>query len=137
MAALFEDLLNNLDKLTPEQYQQLESWIDKKKASQNDTANKDDGLVLSEKQLCVHCGGINTKKHGKTSGRQRFICKDCGKTFNTSTGAITSSSRLTASQWKELIRGIIENLPIREIAKNVGVARSSAWINKQKFAMLL
>lgn len=135
MAQSFEDLLENLDKLSPEQYEQLQAWLDKKRKS--GTIDKDDGNAFDEKQPCVHCGSINTKKHGKISGRQRFICKDCGKTFNTSTGAITSNSRLTTAQWKELIRGVVENLPIGEIAKNVGIARSSAWINKQKICYAL
>lgn len=81
---------------------------------------------------CVHCGSIHTKKHGKASGKQRYICKDCGKTFNRFTGTIMSHSRLSISQWKELLRGIIENLTVSKIAKNVEVSKSSAWINKQK-----
>lgn len=115
MAQSFEDLLENLDKLSPEEYEQLQAWLDKKRKS--GTIDKDDGIAFDEKQPCVHCGSINTKKHGKLSDRQRFICKDCGKTFNIATGAITSNSRLSVAQWKELIRGVIENLPIGEIAK--------------------
>lgn len=31
---------------------------------------------------CPHCGSVNTKKSGKTlANRQRWACKDCGKTF--------------------------------------------------------
>lgn len=136
MAQSFEDLLDNLDKLSPEQFKQLEAELAKRR-KKKDTVDKDGELVLDSHQPCVHCGSINTKKHGKLSGRQRFICKDCGKTFNTATGAITSNSRLSVTQWKELIRGVIENLPIGEIAKNVGIARSSAWINKQKICYAL
>ena len=136
MAQSFEDLLNNLDKLSPEQIKQLEAELANKR-KQKDTVDKDEEVVIDNHQPCVHCGSINTKKHGKLRGRQRFICKDCCKTFNTATGAITSNSRLSVAQLKELIRGEIENLPIGEIAKNVGIARSSAWINKQKICYAL
>ena len=70
-----------------------------------------------------------SKKYEKACGRQRFKCKDCGKTFNSSTGAITSSLRLSVGQWKELLRGIMDNFPISKIAQNTGIAKSSTWIN--------
>lgn len=36
---------------------------------------------------CAYCGSNNYKKHGTTaSGMQRYICKDCGKTFSENNG---------------------------------------------------
>ena len=44
----------------------------------------------SEIYCCLHCGSTSFKKHGKTrSGVQRYICKDCGKTFSENYGLIT------------------------------------------------
>ena len=31
---------------------------------------------------CLHCGSVSVKKNGKYRARQRYLCKDCGKTFN-------------------------------------------------------
>lgn len=136
MADLLDQLLDSIDSLNEEQFDKLLSLMKAKQSKIE--AQKDKGDVpQNDVNPCVHCGSINTKKHGKVSGRQRFICKDCGKTFNTATGAITSNSRLTADQWRELIRGVVENQSIKEIAKNVGIARSSAWINKQKICYAL
>ncbi|MCM1128037.1 MAG: hypothetical protein NC429_16405 [Lachnospiraceae bacterium] len=136
MADLLDKLLDSIDTLSEEQFDKLLSLMKAKKSKIE--AQKDKGdTPKSEVNPCVHCGSINTKKHGKVSGRQRFICKDCGKTFNTATGAITSNSRLTVDQWKELIRGVVNNQSIKVIAKNVGIARSSAWINKQKICYAL
>lgn len=131
MSDLYEQLLSSIDTLTPEQLAELTSILNAKQPKTEIQKIKED-IPSDEKQPCVHCGSINTKKYGKAYGRQRFKCKDCGKTFNSSTGAITSNSRLTVGQWKELLRGIVDNHPISKIAKNTGIAKSSAWINKQK-----
>ena len=138
MADLYEQLLDSIDTLTPEQITELASILNAKQPKTKEGKIKEE-IQPSGKQPCVHCGSINTKKHGKISSRQRYICKDCGKTFNSSTGAVTSGSRLSAGQWKELLRGIVDNLPISKIAKNTGIAKSSAWINKQKvcYAVML
>ena len=31
---------------------------------------------------CVHCGSTDVKRNGKYHSRQRYLCKDCGKSFN-------------------------------------------------------
>lgn len=136
MSDLFKQLLDSVDTLTPEQFEQLISLVKARQAKEG-KGSKEEGVTLYDKQPCVHCGSIDTKKHGKSDGRQRFRCKDCGKTFNTSTGAITSNSRLTVEQWKELLRGIVNNQSMKEIAKNVRISKSSAWINKQKVCYAL
>jgi transposase-like protein len=35
---------------------------------------------------CVHCGFQRVHRHGKFSGRQRYRCMDCGRTFSDLTG---------------------------------------------------
>ncbi len=36
----------------------------------------------SDGVVCLHCGSVHAIKHGKKNDVQRFMCKDCGKTFN-------------------------------------------------------
>lgn len=48
MAQSFEDLLNHLDKLSPEEYEQLQAWLDKKRKS--GTVDKDGEVIFDEKQ---------------------------------------------------------------------------------------
>jgi len=30
---------------------------------------------------CRHCKSSHTRKNGKTKGKQRYLCKECGRTF--------------------------------------------------------
>ena len=82
----------------------------------------------SEIECCLHCGSIAIKKHGTTrAGIQRYICKDCGKSFSANYGLITHYSHLSDWQWREIIRGTVEGLSLTEIAKNINVSVSTAW----------
>lgn len=98
-----------------------------------------------EKQLnakaiipCPHCGSIATVKGGYTAaGTQRYICKDCKKTFVSKTNTIFEKSRLSKQQWKELIKGMVSGLSLDKIARNVGVKTTAAWYNTQKIKSCL
>uniref|UniRef100_UPI0014705BAC IS1 family transposase n=1 Tax=Bergeriella denitrificans TaxID=494 RepID=UPI0014705BAC len=37
---------------------------------------------------CPHCQSSQFVKNGKTDGNQRYLCKECGRTFVESTGTI-------------------------------------------------
>lgn len=42
---------------------------------------------FSKGLACVHCGSMSIKRSGKYRSRQRYLCKDCGKSFNDMTGS--------------------------------------------------
>lgn len=133
---LFKEFLNNLDNLTEEQVTELLSRIDVKYPN----IQKEGNIVKDDKAkeiVCTHCNSSNIRKHGFKNGRQRYYCKDCHKTFVSSTGSITYHSRLTPEQWRELIRGVVENLSLSKIAKNIGTTVPTAWYNKQKICKAL
>jgi len=84
-------------------------------------------------ECCLHCGSVAIKKHGKTkAGIQRYICKDCGKSFSANYGLITHYSHLSDWHWKEIIRGTVEGLSLTDIAKNIGTSASTVWSCRMK-----
>lgn len=72
MADLYEQLLDSIDTLTPEQLTELASIINAKQPKPEKIKEE---ISSNTRQPCVHCGSINTKKHGKVSGRQRLYVK--------------------------------------------------------------
>lgn len=79
-------------------------------------------------KCCLHCGSVNFKKHGTTKGGvQRYICKDCGKSFSENYGLITHYTHLQEWQWQEIIRGTVNGESITKIAKNIDVSTSTVW----------
>lgn len=65
MADTPEALLERIDKLTEEEFEYLMTMLKARKSTDTTVDNKEEGILLEEKQPCVHCGSINTKKHGK------------------------------------------------------------------------
>lgn len=52
---------------------------------------------------CVHCGSTSVKRNGKYRSRQRYLCNDCGKSFNDMTNTPFSGSRYP-EKWVEIHR---------------------------------
>lgn len=101
----------------------------KKLGSTVETANKPKSVI----ECCLHCGSIAIKKHGTTKGGvQRYICKDCGKTFAENYGLITHYTHLAEWQWQEVIRATVAGDSLTTIAKNIGTSTSTAWTCRMK-----
>lgn len=89
-------------------------------------------------ECCVHCGSIKIKKHGTTtSGVQRYICKDCNKSFAENYGLITHYTHLSEFQWKEAIRCTLSGESISTLAKNISVSTKTAWLCRMKIYQTL
>ncbi len=93
---------------------------------------------ISNVECCVHCGSILIKKHGTTKGGvQRYICKDCGKSFSQNYGLITHYTHLAEWQWEEAVRAIVCGLSITELSKNIKVSTKTAWLCRMKIYSVL
>ncbi|MHA1605303.1 MAG: transposase, partial [Candidatus Freyarchaeota archaeon] len=53
---------------------------------------------------CPRCGSVRVRGHGNCGrGLRRYLCKDCGGTFNDKTGTLFQYSRLSLRKWFTLI----------------------------------
>lgn len=48
-------------------------------------------------QICPHCGSNSVVKNGKLKNSQRYLCRECGKSFNDLTKSVLSSTKLSIS----------------------------------------
>lgn len=82
---------------------------------------------------CIHCGSVNYKGNGTTSnGMKRYRCKDCGRSWSENYGDSLRCSHLSEDDWKEMLRGFVEELSIPKIARNVGHSTKTVWLAKTK-----
>ena len=57
---------------------------------------------------CRYCGSENFVRYGHTSnGINRYLCKDCGRTFTITTGTIFEDHKISCSEWVEQVLQII------------------------------
>src|SRR5688572_33176449 len=75
---------------------------------------------------CPRCGGKEVQRWGSFSGRRRYRCKSCSRTFSDLTGTPASNLKKVG-----LLRSYAEQLAksrtIRATAKVVGISPSTAF----------
>jgi len=80
---------------------------------------------------CVHCGSISVKRNAKYRSRQRYLCKDCGKTFNDMTNTPFSGSRYP-EKWVKYVEMMVEGYTLPKIAKRLKIHISTAFYWRHK-----
>lgn len=135
MADFFQEMIESIDSLSEEQLQELLSILNAKQSTKKQKAVSNSDYQDTIK--CEYCGSKNLKKHGFRENKQRYRCKDCKRTFVIKSAPIVQSSKLTEAQWKELLRGMIQNLTLKKIAENVDISITSVWYNKHKICSAL
>ena len=80
--------------------------------------------------VCPRCQSHSTIRHGKfskTSDRQRYKCKSCGRTFTDLTGTPLAYVKKPTKLWDEVARRMREGRTCRQIAKELDIAVSTAF----------
>lgn len=144
-----QQILNGGVTLTDEQIERLQKALEKNKNKAKDkrkTVKLPEQMALllskcsanrSEVACCPHCGSLAVIKHGHRNGRQRYICKDCGKTYGDTHGTMLYHSRLTVEQWTEFLTLTLYNASLNRIKKDMGINLVTAWYNRHKVCSLI
>jgi transposase-like protein len=76
---------------------------------------------------CRHCKSRNTRKNGKSKGKQRYICKECGRTFAGKPPKFSEKTKQKA------IIMYLNNVGIRKIALFLDCSPSTVlnWIRQK------
>ncbi|MCP5369143.1 MAG: IS1 family transposase [Rickettsiaceae bacterium] len=76
--------------------------------------------------LCKHCGSDKSVKNGEVKGKQRFLCKCCGKTFREGDKRI----KYTIQQHIRVVKLYTEGVGLRSIERleNIPSSLLVHWI---------
>ena len=78
-------------------------------------------------ERCPRCGSVAIVKKGKSrNGEQRYLCRDCGRTFSGSTDRILGTSKLPRETWMAYAECFVLMLPLRASPGTVSSATSAA-----------
>ncbi len=101
--------------------------------SLNNKENVSNKLV-SQKEIksCPHCNSESFIKNGKKDGIQRFMCKDCRKTFTFTNNTILFGTKKDLATWQTFIYCMIEKYSLRKTAKICNINPSTAFIWRHK-----
>lgn len=82
---------------------------------------------------CVHCGSLRVKRNGTYRERQRYLCKDCGKSFNDISGTPLSGTH-NPEKWMRYFLMMVENkgksLPKIAVELDMHVSTAFYWRHK-------
>lgn len=93
------------------------------------TCPTDDG----DNVACRRCGSLAVVRKGHDrDGIQRWMCKDCHRTFRDAPDTIITRSRLKPAVWMRYLECFVDLLPLRECAKRCKVSLRSAWLMRMR-----
>ena len=77
---------------------------------------------------CPECGGEDPWRDGVSgSGLQRFVCRACGRRYNSLTGTVLEYSKSDMPTWVEFVRLMRFNVPLDAVAESCGITHQTAW----------
>ena len=120
--------------LNPEQQKKHKEEIDKYFECNKIGASSFDDLLKpmsdSEEDLCVYCPKSKTHnvvRNGKgRNGRQRYTCKDCGKTFYAVQDSLSSNVNQDMNAWIKFVRGMIRQYSLEELSEDCNISKTTA-----------
>lgn len=84
-------------------------------------------------RVCPLCGSIHVVRNGHhADGTQRYLCRDCKKSFVATTNSVVSGTRKSLSVWERYICCMMLGLSIRKSAEACGIHRNTAFYWRHK-----
>ena len=88
---------------------------------------------ITDGHSCIHCSGTHVVKNGtRRDGTQRYLCRDCGKSFIPRSLSITSGTRKKLSVWTAYLRCMLEKKTLRESSEECGISMVTAFAWRHK-----
>jgi transposase-like protein len=73
-------------------------------------------------RVCPLCGCVHVICNGhRKDGTQRYVCKDCGRSFVIATNSIVSGTKKDLSAWEKYIDCMMNGLSLRKTASACGI----------------
>lgn len=118
-------------KMTRLEKDYLQAYLTGNRAAPNTIpAELDEPLRQNE---CPHCKSRQIIRYGRTGNhRQRYLCKECGKTFTPVTHNFFRNSRLSYRQWLILFDCEMTGHSLRETAYQTGLSVTTCFFLRHK-----
>ena len=126
MIGIFNELISLMLDLTDEQLEKVKMFI---LAHLKIAINP---IATYENHTCPHCGSLHIVKNGKKRDKQRFLCKDCKKTFVPTTKTAAYKSHYSADVWTNYVGCMLSGLSVRKAGELVGIDYKTAFYWRHK-----
>jgi transposase-like protein len=117
-----------LVKEIPEIYlkETLEKVQEIKKKADEDAENN------NSKPKCPHCNSEKVLRNGHKHKKQAYLCRNCGKSFVTTTKTAIQGSHSSETVWKQVINDTVEGVAIDKTAENLELHHETVFNMRHK-----
>ena len=82
---------------------------------------------------CIYCNGMHVVKNGKRrDGTQRYLCRDCHRSFIPSSDSITSRTRKSVFVWATYLKCMLEQKTLKKTSEECHISMSTAFTWRHK-----
>ena len=92
---------------------------------------------MGSKPDCPYCGSQNIIRYGHKCNKQRFLCRECMRTFTTTTHTVMSNSHFPPEVWAEVIEDTLRGNAIDYTAKRLGLYHQATFDMRHKILVAL
>lgn len=128
------NILNLINQLSDTELKQLKSIL--LSSTFVNSINTEEFMTnerFAEGRVCPVCGSIHIVRNGRMpNGTQRFICRDCFRSFVITTNSIMSGTKKDLSVWEKYISCMINGMSIRKTANICRIHRNTAFYWRHK-----
>ncbi|MDS0243979.1 MULTISPECIES: IS1595 family transposase [unclassified Haloferax] len=87
---------------------------------------------------CPRCRSDRTVRNGSYGAFQRYLCKNCDRTFNDKTGTIFAHSKVALRKWLFSIYAFLRfNTSLRQLQREIGVTYKTMHRRVERFTRAL
>lgn len=117
-----------LEQLNPGNLKKIIEFTNKLSTQKiNDRLTNQDCQKSELRIKCPICKSISRKRNGHKNGTQRYLCKNCNKSFSIATSTILYHSKIKCWKLKEFIKCLLDIKPIVEISKQTKMPKTQAY----------
>lgn len=88
-------------------------------------------------ECCPHCNSIHFIKHGKHKGIQRYMCKECKRTFSSTTNSLWYYSKKDSTIWLKYIELFLQRKTLKECSEELTLNIATAFYWRHKILNIL
>lgn len=82
--------------------------------------------------VCPFCGGTHIVRNGRFRNKQRYVCRDCGKSFFVTSNSIVSGTHKGVDVWEQYIDCMMNGYSLRKSAAICGIHYNTAFAWRHK-----
>ena len=122
------NIKDELENLLPDELENIKLFVDN--LFNNKINERLTNQSYQKKDLIIKCPKYNMsnyKRNGHKNGTQRYLCKNCNKSFSITTNTILNYTKIKYWQLYKLIKCLLDAKPVAEISEEIQMSKTEVY----------